>query len=312
MDLIQLKDKRNKLLTDMQAIAVKGFTAESRTQFDAMDKDVRAVEADITRAERVASIDAEQRNFTPSPRPGIGENNGGQDIKKRKKDFSKAFQQYALRGLGGVAPEQRALLTTSDATGGALIPQIFSGVLVDAAKFYGPIATKVAQKVTDRNGSPMKISLNNDTANGLVLIATEGTSGPVETDPTFVSAILSVDTVSGGLVKISFNELEDSSFDLDTFIRDKFSIRYGRGLETAVTTGKDTAATTLPNQAAGGLLASATVGQTTTTLAAGIGWDDLTTAFGALDAAYINPNTAWVMNTSTRATLLGMKDGFGR
>jgi HK97 family phage major capsid protein len=88
-------------------------------------------------------------------------------------------------------------------------------------------------------------------------------------------------------------------------------MRYGRGLEVAVTTGKDSAGTTLPNQSAGGLLGAATVGTTTATLAADIGWSDLTAVFSALDPAYtITPS--WVMNSSTRSFLIGLKDGFGR
>ena len=158
----------------------------------------------------------------------------------------------------------------------------------------------------------MKISLTNDTQNGMVLLPTEGTSGPVETDPTFQSKLVGVDTVSAGLVKISLQELDDSSFDLDAFIRGAFGVRYGRGLEKIVTLGVDSAGTALPNAPVGGLLATATVGTTTATLAAGIGWTDIVNAFGALDAAYINPGTAWMFNTNTRATLLGMKDGFSR
>ena len=317
MTLSELKDKRSKHLVDMQAIAVKGFNTESRTAFDAMNTEVTAIEADIARSERVAAIEADNRSFTRSPRPlaGAGTNDGFDSlpVEERKKKYSRTFQQYAVRGsVHAVDAEYRTLLTTSDSTGGALVPQIFSGILADALKFYGPIATKVRQKVTENNGAPMKVSLDNDTANGLTLLATEGTSSPAETDPTFQSKLLGVDTVTGGLVKVSFQELEDSSFDLDAFIHEKFSLRYGRGLETAITVGTDSAGTTLPNQATGGLLAAASVAETTTTIAAGIGWTDLTTAFGALDAAYLNPGTAWVMNTNTRAYLLGQKDGFGR
>jgi HK97 family phage major capsid protein len=120
-----------------------------------------------------------------------------------------------------------------------------------------------------------------------------------------------VDTTTAGLVKVSFQELEDSSFDLDAFIRRSFGIRYARGLEKAITLGTDSAGTALPNQASGGILGAATVGTTTSTLAAGIGWDDLTAAYGALDPAYV-VNASWMFNSSTRAYLLGQKDGFGR
>jgi HK97 family phage major capsid protein len=80
-----------------------------------------------------------------------------------------------------------------------------------------------------------------------------------------------------------------------------------------VTLGKDSSGTTLPNQATNGLTGVAAIGTTTAALANGIGWDDLTACFSSLDPAYTNPLRArWLMNSSTRAYLLGLKDGFGR
>jgi len=313
ISLQQLKDKRNKLLLDMQAIALKGFNTESRSAFDRMNTAVLEVEADLSRAETLAKFESEQRSFERSPRPSVGSAHfENKSIEERKAAWGAAFRKYGRYGLGALNEEQRALLTTSDATGGALIPQEFEGVLREAKKFYGGIANYVSQRVTNNNGAPMKISLTNDTNNGLVLLPTEGTSAPQETDMSFQSKILSVDTLTAGLIRVSFQELEDSAFDLDAFIRNAFGKRYGRGLETIVTTGKDSAGTALPNQTGGGLLGIATVGTTTGTLAAGIGWSDIVNTYGALDPAYLGPNTAWTFNAATRTYLLGLKDGFGR
>ena len=306
-----LVEKRNKLITDAAAILQAAeVSAEGRESANKMLAEVANVEGDINSLRMIEKYQGSE-SFERSPRPGVG-SGAVLTAEERKAKFNAVFRQYARHGYHTLNAEQRDLLTTSDTTGGALIPQDFMGVLFEARKFYGPVADRVAQKVTDNKGVPMKISYSNDTANGITLVATEGTSSPAETDPSFVSKILGVDTVTGGLVKVSFQELEDSSFDLDSFIRKSFAIRFGRGLEKAVTAGTDSAGTALPNQASGGLLGVATVGTTTASLAAGIGWDDLTNAFGALDAAYINPKTAWVLNTNTRSILLGMKDGFGR
>lgn len=313
MDIKSLETKRNKLMVDAQALlTAETVTAEARQSAKAMLAEVDSIESDIADLRRIEAHTKAQSEFERSSRPNPG---ASHDVtpEQRKKNFNEAFRVFARHGLSALNAEQRALITTSDSTGGALIPQDFAGTLTMAQKFYGPIATKVAQKVTDNKGVPLKISFGNDTANGLVLLGTEGTSGPSETDPSFQSRILGVDTVTGGLVKVSFQELEDSSFDLDAFLRDSFSIRYARGIEQAVTTGTDSASTTLPNQTTGGLIGAASAGDTTASLAAGIGWDDLTTAFSTLDPAYSNQvSTAWVMNSATRGYLVGLKDGFGR
>jgi HK97 family phage major capsid protein len=307
-NLQTLKHKRNKLLTDMQTIASKPWTAESRSKFDRIAKDVESTEEDIQREERLASYDsatAERRDFTRSPRPGVS----GSSQDERRSRMNQAFRSYARSGY--IEAEYRDLLTTSDVTGGALVPQDFFPELTSALKFYGPIATKVKLRETDNNGAPLKVSLMNDTVNGLVLLPTQGTSVVPEKDPTFQSKLLGVDTVTGGLVKVSFQELNDSSFDLGNLIKESFGMRYGRGIESAITTGKDSAGTVLPNFTSGGLLGAATVGSTTASVASGIGWSDLAALEAALDPAYtITPS--WVFNSSTRSFLIGLKDGFGR
>jgi len=312
MEIRELKNKKNQLLLDMEKVALAGFNTESRAKFDRMNKELETIEADIQRSAVLANHEAESREFVRSPRPGIGTSNG-ELVGERRDKLNKAFRSYFRAGgnVAAVEAEYRDLLTTSDVTGGALIPQEFYGELVNMTKWVGPISQKVRNKVTDGTGRPMKISLGNDTANGLVILNTEGSSAPAETDPGFESKILGVDTVSGGLVKISVEEMADSAFNLDSAIRDYFGIRYARGLETIVTLGKDSAGNTLPNSQAGGLLGATAVGTTTTALANGIAWDDLVNLQAALDPSYaISPS--WVMSSGTRSYLLGLKDGFGR
>jgi HK97 family phage major capsid protein len=312
MNSKEIRSSINSLLMEQQRIATAGFTAESRTKFDKIQTDVEALEADLQRVEAMEQRNVSGAQFTPSPRPGVGDGRSVHQLNssERRSRINEAFRTYARTGQIGA--EYRDLLTTSDATGGALIPQEFSGLLIEALKYYGPIAARVAQKVTNNNGAPMKFSFANDTANSLTLLGVEGTSGPAETDPSFSSKIVGVDTVTGGLIKVSFQELDDSSFNLDTWLRSAFGVRYARGIEKAITLGTDGAGTALPNFATGGLLGQATVGTTTTALANGIGWDDLVNLYNSVDPAYANPDSNWVMNSKTRGYLLGLKDGFGR
>jgi HK97 family phage major capsid protein len=302
----QLKFNRNKLLTEMSALASKPWTPESRTKFDSISKDVEALDGDVQRAEQVAAFESHASSFTRSPRPAIG---GGTDghisADEKRSNLSSAFRSYILHGYNGLRSEQRDLLTTGSA--GALIPQEFYPVLTDALKFYGPIVQELKQRVTPGSAQPLKISLVNDTVNSLTLIG-EGTT-ITETDPTFQSRIVGSDLLSSGLVKVSVQELEDSSFDLTEWLRDAFSIRYGRGMQAAVTNAVDGSSTALPNFTA--LTSIAQLATTTTALANGIGWDDLVNLFAGLDVAYL-PNAKWSMTPQTRNYLVGTKDGFGR
>lgn len=308
----QLKEKRNSLLLEMQNIATHkdGWNSERRSKFDELNTQAAQLDSDIARHEAIEARTAETQRFERSARPAVsGARHLSGDKAERKAQFSQAFRSYAQ---GNMTQEQRDLLTTSDSTGGAVINQEFSDVLTDSLKYYGPVANYVNFKVTD-NGRPMKHALVNDTANSFKLLATEGTSAPVETDPAFASRILNYDTVSTGLVKVSMEELQDSNFDIDNLLRTHFAKRYGRGLEAAITLGVDGAGTTLPNSVTGGLASLAVVGTTTAAYANGIGWDDLTATYSSVDPAYSNPNSAaWFMNSNTRGYLIGLKDGFGR
>jgi HK97 family phage major capsid protein len=313
----EIRSAINKLLTDMSALAAKPWNTESRASFDRMAADSITLEEDFKRAEILEQRTTPVTTGKRSPRPGAKESNRSED--EQRSEVRNAMLAFARGGKFGMTQEQRDLVTTSDSTGGALIPQLYNPELFAALKYYGPIAQLVKTRVTENNGAPIKVALTNDTGNGLQLIGAEPaptvgtTGGLIETDPAFVSKIVGVDTVTAGLVKISVQELEDASFDLDSWIRDAFGLRYARGMERLVTLGTDMNGVTLPNQATGGMAAVATVGTTTSTLAAGIGWDDLTATYGALDPAYTNPAKAvWQFNSSTRAYLVGLKDGFGR
>lgn len=280
-----------------------GWNADRRSQFDRMNAEVSEVESDLKRAETMASIDKERSHFERSPRAPIGGSQHAETEQRTRK--AEAFRQYARFGMQGVQGEHRDLLTTGSA--GALIPQEFLPELTNAQKWAGPIAQAVKQRVTDNNGAPLKISLVNDTGNSLTLVG-EGTS-ITEVDPGFTSKIVGTDLVHGGLVKVSVQEFDDSAFDLAKWLADAFGTRWARGIEKAVTLGVDGAGIALPNVQS--LLASASVGTTTATLAAGIGWSDLTAAYSSLDPSYVQ-RAKWVMNSTTRGVLIGLKDGFGR
>ena len=307
--LQDLRYALNKNLTDLSALGSHkdGFNADRRSKFDALEKEIEKIEADIVRSENLAAIEkrANTGPRSPRPHPNDGLGFGKSSTSENKSEVSRAFRSFILNGRNGMSREERDLLTTGSA--GALIPQEFFPVLTDALKFYGPIVNELKQRITPGSAQPLKISLVNDTVNSLTLIG-EGT-GVTETDPTFQSRIVGADLLSSGLVKVSVQELEDSEFDLASWLKDAFSMRYGRGIEAAVTNAKDGSGTALPSFTA--LTSIAVVAATTATLAGSIGWTDLVDVYSGLDVAYL-PNAQWSMAPQTRNALVAMKDGFGR
>jgi HK97 family phage major capsid protein len=302
-----LQEKRLRLITEAQTIVqAEKVTTEDRAKFDTIMKDHDEVEQDILNIERVEKIQADLRSTKRPPRgePGAtGDGKDGPDAEKRALE-ARAFEKYIRFGKDALDPEERAAmrekreLTTANT--GEVIPQQFLPTLIDAQKLIGNTVSIVGKKVTNNNGAPIKVAMSNDTGNTLTTVTGEGT-GVTEQDPGFSGFIMSTDTVAT-LVKVSRQELADSYFNLDNWLKTKFGLRYYRGLEAMITAGNGS------NVAS--IVTTATLGATAAA-AAGPVYDDFTACYGSLDAAY-EGNASWLMSTTTRAYLLGLKDNYGR
>lgn len=286
-NLTDLREKRNCLMheasTLLQATEV---TAEQRTKAHAILADVDVLDADIAVAERIEAYEAEQRNIATANRPNPS-------IEDRSKEQREALRHYMLSG------ERRDILT-SGATGGAIIPQAFAPEIVQAQKAWGGLYNVVKVWETD-NGAPMKTSLVNATGD-LMAPTTEGVA-PGTADPVATSIIISTDDIEG-LIKVSLDELQDAAFDLDSFVQNVYGQAYFRSLAKLMVTGSTSGNI--------GSVVTGYAGNAVMTAAAGaIGYADIAAVYGALDPAYVQ-NATWTMNSSTRASLMGVTDTLGR
>ncbi len=300
--LNELREKRNKLLHDAGTIMQsETVSAEQRDAATRMIAESDVVDQLITREERAAQAEAEARNVPPTHRPQPEA--GDVSPEQRKSRIAEATRQWMA--TGSVDAEHRSFLAErrdlTTGTAGAVIAQEFYPQLIMAQKLYGPIAQMVAQRKTANNGAPMKLALMNDSANALVTIG-ENTTVPANADPAFSSVIVSTDIITTKIVKVTLAELNDSSFNLEAWLRDAFGERFGRGMENYVTNG---------NGANVASLIAAAHASAITAPAAGPKYTDLANLYGQLEPAYL-PNAKFAMSSATRATLMGEVDSFGR
>ena len=299
MNLKELIEKRNKTMADAGLLAAKEtLTTEDRSTFDQMIKDSDALSADITRMEAVERFNAEQRATTRPPRAGFGNDDKSDETVKGQK---RAFTEWMR--FGQVSPENRQYLRTEQRdlgvsspggsiTGGnLLVPTGFDPTFHAALKSYGQLVDAVYTLNTG-GGGPIDVATENDTANGLTLIS-EATAA-TETDPTIAGFQSLTDTATSGLVSISNQLLQDSQFDLDSWIQNKLAARYYRGFANWISLGNGS------NVAALG----STLGVTTASPTA-VTYTELASLYGSLDAAYL-PNASFVMSSATRALLMGI------
>ena len=300
MDIKSLIERRNKTMVDAQALITKEtVTTEDRANFDKMIAAADVDSADITRMQAVENFNKEQNRSTRPPRAGFGNEDQTEETVKNQK---RAFTQWMR--TGNVSAENRAFIQTQEQrdlgvgaiagpiTGGSvLVPTGFDPTFHAALKSYGQLLDAVNTLNTSGSG-PIDVATENDTANGLSLIS-EATA-VTETDPTVAGFQSFTDTATSGLVSISNQLLEDSQFDLDSWIQAKLAGRFYRGFSNWISLGNGS------NVAALGSTLGATSASPTAVV-----YQDLAALFGSLDNLYVQ-NASWVMSSATRASLMGL------
>jgi HK97 family phage major capsid protein len=162
MIIKDLQEKRNKLVADAQKLVLsKDFDTEKRAQADAMLAESDVISADIARLQKIEAVEAEQRSSNRPPRGPIQNTDAVLETAKREmRDFLVSGKVSEKRDLGVGA-------VAGSITGGSqLVAPAFYPVLTAAQLAYGGLVNIVNQRQTD-TGASMKVSLVNDTANGL-------------------------------------------------------------------------------------------------------------------------------------------------
>ncbi|GAA3763642.1 phage major capsid protein [Terriglobus aquaticus] len=302
MTLLELQEKRNKLMHDATAIMQGDKAVEQRSAFDQMMQQVDELDADIARHKRVEAFAAEQRtNRPPRGVPGRSMDNGeNAELEKRAfRKFMVTGDQTELRDLGV------GTVGGSITGGNQLVAPAFYPVLTQAQKFYGGVVNIVNQKKTD-TGASMQFASSNDATAGIQPWA-ESTPAP-EADPSLAKNYSATETYTTGVISVTLEELEDSAWDIDKFVQDIFGQRLYRGLAKYVSQGS-----TASGSAVGAYVSylSGAVNGATSAAKGVIAYQDLLNLWASVDKEYADRGT-FVMNTTTRAALMGVVDQIGR
>ncbi|MBS1798939.1 MAG: phage major capsid protein [Acidobacteria bacterium] len=310
MDIRSITEQYNKALHDLSAIAQKEMTPENRSAFDALSKTVEEIKGDLERAQRAEEVNASIRSAQNSGRPP--RSNPGAEIEgaDRKENEKRAFSEW-LR-TGQVSAENRDFIRRAETRdlgvgpiagpitgGGVLVPTGFDPQFHIAQKSWGALAGAV-RNFNTANGAPLRVSLSDDTANGLSLIS-EATAVS-ENDPGVSGFTSNTDEMTTGLVKVSVSLIEDSAFDIDSFVRDTFAKRYYRGLSKFIQQGNGSNIASIVTGAATAV---------TTAAPTAITYQELLATYAGLDPAYVE-QSSFTMSASTRNFLMGLTDNYGR
>lgn len=220
-----------------------------------------------------------------------------------------AFDNYLRTGKENADLSQLRNAQSEGTTtaGGFTVPPLFRQKMVEVMKQYGGIAGQV-DSFTTGNGNPIQYPSIDDTANSGV-IAAENTAPGSGADLVFGTVTLNAFKYTaagagGTPLKVSFELLQDSAFDIGGLVARKFGERIARKQALDWVTGTGT---TLPfGIARAALTADATLGAGNA-----ITYAQILALETTLDPAY-EQNAVWAMSKATWQNIRGVLDSTGR
>lgn len=320
--LERLVAKQNTIWNRMQELQTRseseaGWTEEDRSNWDTAEKDLTTVSGDIDRLQRSAKLEKVDYSQVVETR-GDGEVETPEAAsEKRAAEYAGAFGNYMRGGMEQCSMEQRALLMqnhvagtefraqgiATSGAGGYLVPPGFRDVLVETLKAYGGLYN-ISNVITTSTGNSLQWPTNNDTTN-VGAILSENTQ-ITQQDTTLGTRTIGAYVYTSLLVLVSLQLLQDSAFDLNTWLPKKLGERIGRATAAHFITGTGTGQPT-------GITVGVTVGKTTL---AGQGtaiiYDDLIDLEHSIDPAYRNGDVRYLMNDATLKVIRKLKDTQGR
>ena len=303
MTIQELREKRAKAwdtardFLDSKRNANGVLSEEDSKTYDAMEKTIVDLGKEIQRLERQAEIEAEMNKPTSTPvlgkpaTPDVTEKTG------TASDSYKAAFWNSIRNRNWIDVNNDLHIGT-DAEGGYLVPDEFERKLVEALEEES-IFRQMATVIKTSNGD-RKIPIV--TSKGEAVWMDEEQQYTLS-DDTFGQASLSAYKL-GTAIKISEELLNDSVFDLPSYIAREFARRLGAKEEEAFFVGDGKGKPTGIFHTVGG----AEDGATTT--GANITFDDVMELFYSLRSPY-RKKAVWVLNDSTVKALRKLKDNTG-
>lgn len=303
--IIELREKRAKLWDSTKAFLDSKrndnglLSAEDTENYEKMEADVVNLGKEIDRLERQAALDLELSKATSSairnnPNANIHEEKTG----RASNEYVKAFWN-AMRNKNGFEINN-ALQIGTDSEGGFLAPDEFEKILIESLEEQN-IFRQLANIITTSSGDKK-----------IPVVAGKGTASWVDEEGIITESDDSFGQVSIGayklatMIKVSEELLNDSVFNLESYIAKEFARRIGAKEEEAFFIGDGTGKPTGIFNATGGAQLGVTAASATA-----ITLDEIMDLFYSLKSPY-RKNSVFVMNDATVKAIRKLKDGNGQ
>lgn len=322
-EIVKLREQQAKIAADARSRLdeITDDTSEERAkeleaQFDAAMAQFDELGVKIERLEKLVAAEEALAEGDPR-RPNANRDQEEQegpsyrDVFERMLRFgaselSSEEREVLRNNRASFTPEERAQAVGSDSAGGYVVPQEFSNEIDRAMALWGPMwDADIVREINTTNGREIDWPTVDDTGN---TGRTKAENAPADDDGSddvaFGERKLNAFMYDTGIIRVPYELLQDSAFDLDELMSELLGERLGRTANTALTTGTGSSQ---PN----GIVTASSLGVTAAGAAAITG-DELINLVHSVDPAYrASPRVRWQFNDQTLSSIRKLKDGDG-
>lgn len=272
------------------------LSADDVAAYEKMEADIVALGKEIGILERQAEM--EKKLNAPTSTPILGNPDSGADAKtgRASDEYKQAFWKLMQSNQLSYSVHDTLQIGT-DSEGGYLVPDEYEATLIDKLADEN-IMRGLATIITSANGDK-KIPVV--ASHGEAVWTDEG-SEYTESDDEFGTVSLGAHKLST-IIKVSEELLNDSAFNLETYISSEFARRMGAAEELAFINGNGTGKPT-------GVINTAEVGVTSASANA-ITTDEIIDLYHSLRTPY-RKNAVFLSNDSTIKAIRKLKDSTGQ
>ena len=310
MTILELREKRAKAWEAAKAFLDSHrkengvLSAEDDAAYTRMEQEITDLGKEIARLERQEALDAELDR--PVNKPLTGKPGGKADADGTEDKAGRASDDYrknfwnAMRSKAPMPEVTNALQIGTDSEGGYLVPDEYERTLVEALEEEN-IFRQMAKVIKTSSGDRK-----------IPVVASKGTASWIDEEGAFPESDDSFGQVSigayklGTLIKVSEELLNDSVFDLQSYISREFARRIGAKEEEAFFTGDGKGKPLGVLAATGGAETGVTAASATAVTA-----DELMDLYYSLKSPY-RKKSVWVLNDSTIKAIRKLKDNNGQ
>lgn len=307
MTILELREKRAKAWEAAKAFLdshrnEKGvLSAEDDAAYTRMEQEITDLGKEIARLERQEAFERELSQPLNKPLTGRPVSGGVEKEKTgRASEEYKANFWNAMRSKVPLPSVVNALEEGTDSEGGYLVPDEYERTLVEALEEEN-VFRQMAKVIRTSSGDRK-----------IPVVATKGTASWIDEEGAYTESDDSFGQVSigaykvGTMIKVSEELLNDSVFDLESYIAKEFARRIGAKEEEAFFTGDGSGKPLGVLAATGGAETGVTAASSTAVTA-----DELMDLFYSLKSPY-RKKAVWVLNDSTIKAVRKLKDSTGQ